>query len=303
MLPSHFHSTLDQWRVLQTVVEAGGYARAAEILHRSQSSLSYSTAQLQERLGVQLLRTEGRRAVLTAAGAVLLAEARVLLEGLGSLEMLAGTLSNGLEPRVRLAVESVFPKPLLFEALDNFRQRPEATYVELREGGRQDVDLALTQAQGDLCIGLSIPSGYLGDHLLDIELIAVAAASHPLQRLGRLLTRDDLAGEVFVAMEDATLPSASSRPWLLTNRRWSMNTVESAINAVCHGMGFAWLPRHRILDELQRGELKPLELKTGRVRMVSLFLVEANARPQGPSAQRLSEEILNVCAGARRDET
>ncbi|WP_144968318.1 LysR family transcriptional regulator, partial [Pseudomonas sp. DE0010] len=50
--------SLDQWRTLQAVVGHGGYAQAAEVLHRSQSSVSYTVARMQEQLGVPLLRLE-----------------------------------------------------------------------------------------------------------------------------------------------------------------------------------------------------------------------------------------------------
>jgi len=292
----HPRTSLEQWLVLQVVVEAGSYARASEILHRSQSSLSYTTAQLQQRLGVQLLRTEGRRAVLTEVGSVLLAEAKTLLAGMGKLEALAGTLARGLEPRVRLSVESLFPKPLLFEALARFHETAESTYVELRETMRLDVAAELGEDRCDLCVGITIPSGYLGDPLLDVELIAVAAPSHRLHSVGRPLSRDDLMHEVFIALEDATAKSVASRSWLITNQRWTMSTVESAIGAVCSGMGFAWLPRHRIEEHLQTGSLKPLVLKTGGVRLVHLYLVHASARQAGPSTQGLAEAIQSVCA-------
>jgi len=236
--------------------------------------------------------------VLTDAGAVLLAEAQALLQDVDSLETMASTLSRGLEPRVRMSVESLFPKSLLFAALDSFRRSSASTYVELREVMRLDAETALTLDQCDLCIGHMIPSGYLGDHLIDLELVAVAAADHPLQRIDRLLTLDDLSAEVFIALEDVTLKSAASLAWLVSKRHWSMSTVESAINAVCRGMGFAWLPRHLIQTELQAGVLQPLKLKTGQVRKVSLFLIVASARVLGPSAQRLTEEILQQCATA-----
>ena len=67
--------TLDQWRTLQAVVDHGGFAQAAEVLHRSQSSVSYTVARMQDQLGVPLLRIDGRKAVLTEAGEVLLREA------------------------------------------------------------------------------------------------------------------------------------------------------------------------------------------------------------------------------------
>lgn len=43
--------TLDQWRALQAVIDHGGFAQAAEKLHRSQSSVSYAVNRLQELLG------------------------------------------------------------------------------------------------------------------------------------------------------------------------------------------------------------------------------------------------------------
>ena len=58
--------------LLQKVVELGSFAKAAEETHRSQSSVSYNLALLQERLGVALLVPAGRRAVLTPAGELLL---------------------------------------------------------------------------------------------------------------------------------------------------------------------------------------------------------------------------------------
>ncbi|STR43308.1 transcriptional regulator [Klebsiella michiganensis] len=58
-------TTLEQWALLEKVVELGSFAKAADETHRSQSSVSYNLALLQERLGVTLLTPSGRRAVLT----------------------------------------------------------------------------------------------------------------------------------------------------------------------------------------------------------------------------------------------
>src|SRR5258706_12700218 len=61
-------STLEQWSVLKAIVDHGGFAQAAEALHRSQSSVSYMVARLQEQLSVELLAIEGRKARLTEQG-------------------------------------------------------------------------------------------------------------------------------------------------------------------------------------------------------------------------------------------
>lgn len=55
-------TTLEQWRILQAVVDHGGYFHAAEVLHRSQSSLNHAVKKLEHQLGVTLLEVKGRKA-------------------------------------------------------------------------------------------------------------------------------------------------------------------------------------------------------------------------------------------------
>ena len=62
--------TLEQWRALLAVVDAGGYARAAKVLHKSQSSVTYAVQQLESQLGVKAFKIEGRKASLTPTGDV-----------------------------------------------------------------------------------------------------------------------------------------------------------------------------------------------------------------------------------------
>jgi DNA-binding transcriptional LysR family regulator len=88
-------TTLEQWSLLEKVVEAGSFAKAAEETHRSQSSVSYNLSLLQERLGVALLVPEGRRAVLTPAGELLLNQVKPLLKAFSYVETRAATLRNG----------------------------------------------------------------------------------------------------------------------------------------------------------------------------------------------------------------
>src|ERR1035437_5114774 len=67
-------TTLDAWEILQTVVQLGGFAAAAEKLNRSQSTISYAIGQLQDQLGVRLFEIQGTKAQLTEVGRALLAE-------------------------------------------------------------------------------------------------------------------------------------------------------------------------------------------------------------------------------------
>ena len=111
--------TLDQWRTLQAVVDHGGFAQAAEVLHRSQSSVSYTVARMQDQLGVPLLRIDGRKAVLTEAGGVLLRRSRQLVKQASQLEDLAHHMEQGWEAEVRLVVDAAYPNARLVRAKDS----------------------------------------------------------------------------------------------------------------------------------------------------------------------------------------
>src|ERR1700733_2049386 len=106
-------TTLEQWAVLAAVIDRGGFAQAARVLHRSQSAISYALAGLQESLGVRLLAIQGRKAVLTAHGETLLRRARPLLQELSTLEGLADSLQRGWESQLQLVVDLAFPRERL----------------------------------------------------------------------------------------------------------------------------------------------------------------------------------------------
>src|SRR3954466_1573171 len=81
--------TLEQWQALVAVVDLGGYAKAAESLHKSQSSVTYAVQKLQSLLGVKAFEIRGRKAELTSAGKLLYRNARALLDEAGALEQAA----------------------------------------------------------------------------------------------------------------------------------------------------------------------------------------------------------------------
>ena len=108
MIPAK--TTLEQWAVLATVVDKGGFAQAARALHRSQSAVSYAVSRLQDSIGLPLLAIDGRKSVLTPHGKTLLGRARSLLHDVDTLESLARSLKQGWEPELKLVVDVAFPR-------------------------------------------------------------------------------------------------------------------------------------------------------------------------------------------------
>jgi DNA-binding transcriptional LysR family regulator len=289
-------STLEQWQVLQAIVECGGYAQAAEALHRSQSSVSYMVAKLQEQLGVELLEIDGRRARLTRTGEALLAKARELLGGAFQLEQLAASLGEGWEPQIGIAVDSLFPVELLVQVLRDFEPWAKHTRVNLEETVLSGSEDALIEKRVDIAIVNRIPPGFLGDALMDIEFVAVAHPCHPLHALGRELEIADLERELHIVVRDSGTLNPRDHGWLNTNHRWSVTNPNTRLEMLCAGLGFGWLAEHKIRSQLEQGLLKPLPLRVGQRRKLALSLVVANPELAGPAACRFANLVRKVVA-------
>jgi DNA-binding transcriptional LysR family regulator len=283
--------SLEQWRALQAVVEAGGYAQAAAVLHKSQSAVTYSVQKLERLLGVKVFEIRGRKALLTATGEVLYRRARALLEEAGTLERAAKHLAAGWEPEIRLAAEIAFPTWLMLEILQAFSKERDQTRIEFYETVLSGTDEMLAAGEVELAICAQIPTGFIGDVLLTVNFIAAAHPEHPLHRLGRELTLQDLRKHRQLVLRDSGSRRDRNIAWLGAEQRLTMSNKATSIHAATMGMGFAWFSKDWIRAELAAGTLKPLPLREGAERWGALYLVMADRDYAGPGVRRLAELI------------
>jgi DNA-binding transcriptional LysR family regulator len=287
--------TLEQWRTLLAVVDAGGYARAAKVLHKSQSSVTYAVQQLESQLGVKAFKIEGRKARLTPTGDLLYRRAHYLLDEAAVLEQSAKRLSAGWEAEIRVAVEVIFPTWLLLECLDRLSKESPHTRIELIEsvlGHRTD---ALAQGLADLAIFGNVPPGFLGEPLMHLRFVLAAHPDHTLHRLKRKLTMRDLRVHRHLVVRESS-PERASAASMETAQRWTVSHLATSIEAARSGYGFAWLPEERIREELEAGTLKPLVLREGGERYADLYLIFADREHAGPATLRLAEIIREAVA-------
>ena len=292
--------TLEQWRALQAVVEEGSYARAAEALHKSQSTVTYAVQQIQRLLDVKAFEIRGRKAVLTQAGQVLYRRARTLLEEAEALERGAAQMAEDWQPEIRIAVEIIFPTWLLLECLAQFAaERPE-TRIEVYETVRSGTLEMLSEGRVDFAIGDA--AGTASVPLIPVRFVPVAHPDHPLHHLGREVTERDLKRHRRIFIRD----TGSQRQTEVSGveLRWTVSHKATSIRAVSLGLAFAWLPEETILPELRAGVLKVLPLKGGTERVVQLSVSFSDPEFPGRDAARLAEIIREraqrACEKARQ---
>ena len=263
-------TTLEQWALLERVVELGSFARAAEETNRSQSSVSYNLGLLQERLGVALLMPEGRRAVLTPAGELLLSQVRPLLKAFTWVESRAATLRNGMRTRLDLVVDSIFPRARLFAILRQFQQRYPQTQVHLTEVLESAaLDAAVSAGADVMVLTRRQDLTGRGEWLMNIDFVAVAHRDHPLFA-APTLDDDTLAAWPLIRIADRDTASESA------SEAWTFSTIDAAVDAVMYQVGYGWLPEERIRPQLESGVLRPLPLEHGARRATPLHLIVKN---------------------------
>ncbi|MDR3413752.1 MAG: LysR family transcriptional regulator [Formivibrio sp.] len=289
-------TTLEQWVVLQTVINEGSFAKAAERLHRSQSSISYALSGLQAHLGMELLHIVGRKAELTDAGKLMLAQSQPLVANFLRLESHAQGLKAGERTSLSLIVDSVFPKNLLFGGLKIFQQQFPHVLVHVSEVLRSESEQSLARKDADLyIIALSPEIAVVGNFLMDIDFVAVAHSDYPLHLLESPLSTVQLDQYPLVVIADRALQRTQMHRM---NSMWSFSTFEAAIEAICHGVGYGWLPRERIRHLLESGVLKRLQVASQQVRKTPLYLVFGNEtlcydQTVAALARLLREQVAN----------
>ena len=82
-------------RYFVALAEELSFTRAAQRLHISQPPLSIQIAQLEEEIGVQLLKRTSRSVQLTPAGQVFLNDARTILDRVGAAGDRARAIGSG----------------------------------------------------------------------------------------------------------------------------------------------------------------------------------------------------------------
>jgi len=280
--------TLDHWRSLVAVVDKGGYAPAAEALGKSQSTVSHSIQRLEQALGTAVLKIAGRRAVLTAVGEIALRRARLLLDEAHDIERMARTLAAGVEAEIHLAVDAIFPNQVLLPALAAFAEDFPDTRIELVESIISGATELVRRGRVQLAITPHVPTGWLGDHLVRLEFACVASPAHPLHRLGRAVTDRDLRQYRQVVVRDSGERRDRNVAWLVSERRLTVSTMGTRIQALCEGLGFAWSPLLKIQRELNEGLLRPLPLEHGSRQFADLYMIITDAEGAGPATLALA---------------
>src|SRR6056297_4093938 len=147
------HIEFRHLRTIRAIHQAGGLARAADLLHITQSALSHQIKGLEDQAGVELFVRRSKPMRLSAAGMKLLRLAEDVLPRIAAVEDEFDNLRKGKSGRLHIAIECHACFDWLLPVLEAFRQAWPDVDVDIRPGlqfealpalMREDVDLVIS---------------------------------------------------------------------------------------------------------------------------------------------------------------
>ena len=126
------HIEFRHLRTIKAIEEAGGLAKAADMLHITQSALSHQIKGLEDQAGVELFVRRSKPMRLSAAGQRLLRTANKILPEIDALQAEFASLRGGRAGRLHIAIECHACFEWLFPVLNLFRQDFPDVDIDIR---------------------------------------------------------------------------------------------------------------------------------------------------------------------------
>jgi DNA-binding transcriptional LysR family regulator len=276
---------LDLLRSFVSVVDAGGFTRAGERVHRTQSTVSQQIKRLEDTVGRPLLHRNGKRVAPTEEGERLLSYARRILALADEAhQVIAQSPSEGV---VRLGLPEDFAASRLAQVLARFARSHQGARLDVRcdlsvrlrdDLDRGELDLVLFKRDAGERGGIACWPERLSwiasrRRELDVRRDPVPLVVFPQGCLYR--------NRAIHALE------AAGRAWYIAYSSPNFYGIQAAVSV---GLGVSILPQAAILPEH-----RVLGAKEGFARVPNTELALLAAPDASPATRRLADVLADFC--------
>jgi len=302
--------TIDEIETFVSIARRGGFARAAESLHRSQPAISRRVEMLERQLGTPLFERVRGGVILTEAGRTLLPYAEAALAGLKDGAEAVRGLARGERGTVSVALVGTLASTRFAGMLRQFGQRHPSVKLELRTANSEEVsDLV---RRGEATLGLRYftdpDPGLVSEPVTEEALVLACSPDH---RLAGRRVRDSgvLAGERWVAFP----PQRRRREPFATalEQRLAAAGIEAAEivridsltaqkRLVEAGFGIALLIESSVQEELRLGSLEIIDAPALRGGVPVTLLRRRNGYLSGAARSLVAVIKAGAATRARR---
>jgi len=272
---------------VQTVA-SGSFSAAARALAKSQSTISSAVANLEDDLGFSLFDRSGRQPVLPEQGQRALAQVQQILAASQRLDELAVRLSQGVEPRLSLAISDFWQADHHENLLNRFEARypdiefecmiaEDADALDLLQAGR--VHLGVVRAQPQLPPDLAVARLQVG-----AQMAIYLHQDHALSQLPQV--SEGQLGELRHLRLNTWVQNRDPLP---VGRVWSAPSYLLLLEMAEQGFGWSVLPRW-LVEQFGHQVLKELPVP-GWPQHIAVDVIWSRRNPPGPAGRWMIDQL------------
>ena len=251
--------------------------------------------------GQQLVERNGRGSTLTEAGRVLATHAAQAIATLNTgeeeLRALAG-LDGGT---IHIGASSTPGIYLLPDTLGCFRSDHPKVSVEVEIASTSEIlDRLLTGAVRLALVGETAPDDRIRlEPFLDDEIVGIALPGTLNLNAGRVKPRElaqhtmlvRSAGSSTRRIAEATLARAGA----CAATTWELDSSEAIKRSARTGLGYSFLSRYAVIEEIERGDLEVFRLVGAPAMKRTLCTARLARRPLSPSEKGFLATLTRCC--------
>jgi len=253
----------EEMRTFVRVVDTGSFIEAARCMNAARSAVSRRVADLEARLGVQLLKRTTRRVSLTEAGQLFYQRCQRILADLEDSERAVASEHREIQGLIRIATPLSFGLRHLSPVLDEFLSQHPALRVDLNLNDSminlmaEDIDLGIR-------IGKLQDSSMMARRLASINLLVCASPAY-LAEFGEPQTPEALAqhqGLDYSNVPEGQLwqfkDSSGKTSAVKLSYRMRANNGDVLLKAAIDGLGVLVTPSFIAHEAIRSRQLKPI---------------------------------------------
>jgi len=288
--------TYEQLIVLHAIVTEGTFRGAAEKLNRSQSAISTMLKKLETEIQFSLLSRAEYRPKLTPAGNVFYRQAIRVMQQMQQLGSVARALNAEQEAEVLLAITATFPLKPVLEIVGAVKSDFSATHIRLARESMGGPVERLLRDNADIIIATmdGIPADQVeAVPFAEVTIMPVAHRDYEPARSAQMKTVSQMQGYTQVVVADSGGGTfTQSRDLLPGGLRWTVSDFAAKKEILLAGLGWGGIPTHMIKEELDRGELVPLNVEGYQPRQSHLFQIRRRDKDVGVVAQAIWQQLM-----------
>ena len=252
-------------QTFRTIIEEGGFSKAAEKLNYTQSTITFQIGQLEQELSVVLFEKIGRKMVLTKAGEHLIPYVDEILQSVDKLRFFEDNLSQ-CQGDLHIGIGETLLCYRFPSILKEFHRQAPKARLFLRSMNCYEIRNELLNGTLDLGIFYEDVGGFgssLTTYPFGSYSMTLVASPEIKKRCPDFITPDRVIQVPFIINEPNCIFRQIFEQYLRENsiildhtiELWSIPTIK---NLVKSDVGVSFLPAFTVQAELETGELEEI---------------------------------------------